>query len=139
MVEGYAAPAEATAAPIKAEGEALPPEPATGAAAGSIARPALERFLGEGPSYALALVQVQPSFQGGRFEGFQIVSFSNEGQSIAGSVLKPGDVVVRINRRAISRPEDYMAAWESLKGCAEVTLQIVRQGQTMELIFPVEG
>lgn len=139
-VEGYqgAAPAEADASPVAAA-EALPAEGGQRGAGSAIQRAALDRFLGQGPSYALALAQVQPSFQAGRFEGFQIVSFSPEGQSLLGATLRPGDVVVRVNRRSISRPEDYMAAWESLKGCAEVTVQIVRQGQTMELIFPVEG
>lgn len=106
---------------------------------GHIQRGALERFVAHGPGYALQLVQVQPAFSGGRFTGFQIVAVSEEGSRLMGGALQPGDVVVRVNRRAISRPEDYMAAWESLKGCGEVSLQIMRGGQPMELVWPVEG
>jgi len=109
------------------------------ASAGNIARGSLEHFMAQGPGYALQLVQVQPAFTSGRFSGFEVVALSDEGMRLVGGALQPGDVVVRINRRLISRPEDYMSAWESLKSCAELSLQIVRQGQPMELVWPVEG
>ena len=106
---------------------------------GVITRPALKRFVSQGAGYALQLVRVQPSFVGGRFAGFQITGFTEEGSQLAEGVLQAGDVVVKVNRRPISRPEDFMEAWQSLSDCAEVSLQIVRDGKPMELIWPVEG
>ncbi|MEL6178448.1 MAG: hypothetical protein AAFS10_05820, partial [Myxococcota bacterium] len=130
VVEGYFPPASHREVPDQLE---LVQEQAGTA---SINRKTLDQFIERGPRYALKLVRVQPAFEGSRFVGYKVVGFSPNGSHLKG-ILKPGDIVVAINQRAIVRPEDYMAAWESLKTCDQVQLSLVRSGEKLSMSWPV--
>lgn len=100
-------------------------------------RTRLDRFIEHGPRYPLTLVQVQPSLDGGQFRGFQVVAITDEGTKVFGDALQTGDVVVKVNDRSLARPENYMAAWESLKECDTLSVELVRNGQTVTASWPV--
>lgn len=125
-------------APSATEATTVPMQERKGeAAAAVIPRASLNTFLKNGPRHPLKLIQVQPAFQGGRFVGYKVRGFSDQAAGF-GSVLRKGDVITRVNNRSLARPEDYMAAWESLKNCVEVRVQLVRDGKKMDLSWSVE-
>ena len=133
LVEGYR-PAAAPGA-VKD----LPVEPVQEKAdATSIHRKTLDRFIKNGPRYALKLVNVQPAFEGRPFIGYKVVGFSPTGRHLKG-ILEQGDIVVAVNERAIVRPEDYMAAWESLKTCDKVQINVLRKGEPVSMSWAVAG
>ena len=103
-----------------------------------ISRTSLDSFIEFGPQYALKLVTVTPAFQGRRFVGYEVVGFNPKGASLA-QALKRGDIVTKINNRSIVRPEDYMAAWESLKSCESLRVKLIRAGEAIELEWPVNA
>jgi len=133
LVEGYQPPAppqEAAELPIE------PVQEKTDST--SIHRRTLDRFIKNGPRYALKLVNVQPAFEGSRFIGYKVVGFSSNGKHLRG-ILERGDIVVAVNEHAIVRPEDYMAAWESLKTCDKVQLNLLRKGEPLSMSWAVAG
>ena len=102
----------------------------------SISRGMLDLFIRKGPQHALKLLTVSPAFQGNRFIGYEVLGFTNKGVSLSGA-LKPGDIITTVNNRNIVRPEDYMAAWESLKSCDTVQVKLIRKGETVEMKWSV--
>lgn len=120
---------------------ALPSDDAAAIAASAttegIPRAALQAFTRQGPRRPLELLQVQPAFQGSRFIGYRVMALNDEGARHFGAALRPGDVVLSVNKRAIASPEEYMAAWNSLKDCDELSVKLIRGEETVELSWPV--
>jgi serine protease Do len=54
-----------------------------------------------------------------------------EGGSPAETALLPGDVILEINRRAISNLEDYEAIVSKIKSDKDVLLLVFRRGSTV--------
>lgn len=102
-----------------------------------IQRKDLESFLSHGPRHALRMVMVQPAFQSSRFQGFEIVGFSPASPTGIRQAFQKGDVVVAINKQSIARPEDYMSAWNGIKSQNQLTVTLMRGGETMDLIWSI--
>lgn len=102
-----------------------------------VKRAELEGFLSQGPRHVLVMVQVQPAFRGSQFIGYELMGFSPSVTPRFRDRLQTGDVVVAINQQSVARPEDYMSVWRSLRDQHLITLTVLRQGQSLEVTWPV--
>ncbi|MFO8071195.1 MAG: hypothetical protein R6V85_04895 [Polyangia bacterium] len=101
----------------------------------SIRRAELDEVLDSGPAALLARVRTEPSFRNGRFAGFRIIGFP--GGAPERLDLRKGDVVVRVNGRSIERPEHYFDVFEALRKAKTLRFELLRDGQPLELIYPI--
>ncbi len=104
----------------------------------AIKRKQLDAFLAKGPAQALRALQVQPAFEGSRFVGYEIVRIPSQASSprVLGRFL-PGDIIVSVNGQSIARPEDYMSVWNKLSQHHQITMALLRQGQHLDLVWPI--
>lgn len=86
-------------------------------------------ILEQGPQRVVAAVEVSPHLERGRFVGFRILRFRSDGPFADVRSLQPGDVVVRVNRESLERPEQFMRAWEVVKQADELEIEVLRGDQ----------
>jgi S1-C subfamily serine protease len=127
-----APPAEATDAP-----RAVAP-PGKGLRTGTIARAHLVAVLDAGPATFLRQLEVAPRLSGDRFVGWQLVQLLDHAGPLHDVDLAPGDVLLAINGKPLSRPEQLQVVWDSLRTANEVTAQMWRGAQKLELRFAIE-
>lgn len=99
-----------------------------------IARDRFEKALTRGPGWLMQQVPVRPVVVDRRFQGFQILQLFDGEQEYA---LRPGDIVQRVNGRAIERPDQFFAIWKSLPGSETLTVQIVRDRQPLLVTWAI--
>lgn len=118
--------------PAAAVGTAGPPAPASQPAIElSLTREAFDAAIARGPQRIVASVEVRPALDRGRFLGFQIVRFTPDGDLRECASLLPGDVVVSVNRESLERPEQFMRAWDVVKGATAIEVEVLRTGQRL--------
>ena len=105
----------------------------------TVSRAALNAFLSRGPRHALTMVRVKPAFENGAFVGSEVLGFAGRGADTFGKVLTPGDIILKVNERSIARPEDYMSAWNSLKECEEIKVELMREGSREVMSIAVKS
>src|SRR5262249_43518154 len=98
--------------PAKAPAAKAAPAPAvTKPPPGHIARANLERALAEGPPWLLRRVMREEALgKNGKFLGWRLTGLPEEWSDID---LKPGDIVSRVNDKALETPDDAWDAWKS--------------------------
>ena len=124
-----------TPEPILTSPSFPPPLPAR-LQAGDIAREDLLQVLEAGVPKFLSQVEVRAEKQGGRFVGWRLMAV--EFESSSNTVLRPGDLVLRVNQHSLERPEQFMQVWESLQGATEIVIEIVRGDQPSEIRFTIK-
>jgi hypothetical protein len=100
--------------------------------AGEIPRPALLAVLSAGVGRFLQKVRAEPKLAGGRFVGWTLVDLWNPG-----TVLLPGDTVLRVNGQSIERPEQFKNVWDSLATESELVLLVERSGHTGQVRYRI--
>jgi len=132
------------AAAVAAE-PAAPPDhprvvapPGKGLRTGTIARDRLVAVLDAGPATFLRQLEVAPRLSGNRFVGWQLVQLIDHAGPLHDVDLAPGDVLLAINGKPLSRPEQLQTVWDSLRTANEVTAQMSRGDQPLELHFTIE-
>jgi hypothetical protein len=105
---------------------------------GHVLRPEVNRVLvQQGPSWVLRRVMREETFgKDGRFAGWRITGLPEEWRPID---LRPGDVVTRVNGKALETPEEAWDAWKSVAGAREIKLALLRDGAPRELVIPIDG
>jgi type II secretory pathway component PulC len=103
----------------------------------AIRRSALVRAVDAGLGFWLRGVEVAPHRVGGRFGGWRVRKIHAGDPCFALVDIRPGDIVVRVNRRTLERPEEAHALWESLRAAPAVTVELVREGERRTLTLPV--
>jgi type II secretory pathway component PulC len=73
---------------------------------------------------------------GGRFHGFRIGAL-RDAHFWSGVDLMPGDVVTSVNGFPIERPEQALAAFDSLEVASELRVAYERGGQPRELVYAI--
>ena len=132
------------AEPVAAEPAVLPDEqravapPGKGLRTGTIARAHLVAVLDAGPGTFLRQLEVAPRMSGERFVGWQLVQLLDRSGPLHDVDLVPGDVLLAVNGVPVSRPEQLQALWDSLRTANEVTAQLWRGDQKLELRFAVQ-
>jgi type II secretory pathway component PulC len=95
---------------------------------------ALSRGLGD----FLSRLQVEPALGGGKFLGWRIVKLGANDPLWQGVDLAPGDVVTAVNARAIERPEQAFAVFQSLAVAKELRVAYERAGARREIVYPID-
>ena len=103
----------------------------------ALRRSALSRTLDAGLGTWLRGVDVEPKIDRGRFQGWLVRGIYAGDPCWADIGLRAGDVVNRVNRRPIERPEEAQAVWTALRGSGEIVIDLVRAGKPRTLRFDV--
>lgn len=122
--------------PVVAEAEEPEPPPRVPVSEGTIARSELDAVLDLGLGRFLQRVTTEPHLEDGRFVGHRLTELRTE--LFAGVDLQPGDTLVRVNGMPIERPEQALAAWDSLRVASELTIDFLRDGEAHQLRFTIE-
>jgi S1-C subfamily serine protease len=104
---------------------------------GAIPRAELAKVLDKSPGYFLQQVQTEPRFAHGKFHGWRLVSFFPGDARFAGVDLQAGDVVTRINGKAIEQPDEFMAVWTELRTGKELVVDVERAGAARTLRWTI--
>ncbi len=102
-----------------------------------VKRAALERTLDAGLGTWLKGVDVEAKIDRGHFQGWLVRSIYSGDPCWAEIDLRTGDIVTRVNRRPIERPEEAQAVWTALRKTGEVVVDYLRDGQRRTLRFAV--
>jgi hypothetical protein len=115
--------------------------PGKGMRSGTIARDHLIAVLDAGPGPFLRNFEVTAKMNGDRFVGWELVQLLSQpnAQNMLYDVdLVPGDVLLAINGKPISRPDQLQTVWESLRTSNQVTAELWRGNTKLTLDFTVE-
>jgi type II secretory pathway component PulC len=102
---------------------------------GVIEREGLVALVDQGLGRFLQHVQLEPAVANGKFGGFRVASLD---PAWKGAGIESGDVITRLNGQPIERPEQAMAAFESLRTASEVKVEFTRAGTPANLRFRIE-
>jgi type II secretory pathway component PulC len=103
-----------------------------------ISRSDIVAALSAGLGAFLAHLQVEPAMTGGKFNGWRVLALRANDPMWAGVDLAPGDVVSSVNGKPIERPEQALAAFQSLAVAPELRVRYERQGAPRELVYPID-
>jgi hypothetical protein len=130
-----------TTPPRHANNEVEPPPdtlpgPSALAREGTIARGELDAVLAGGLGRFLSNVLTEPHLEEGRFVGFRLTELRSP--FFEGVDLRAGDTLLSVNGLPIERPEEAMQVWSGLRVASELTLEVMREGETRQLRFGIE-
>jgi len=126
-------PAEPSQARAATSAEVVPaPRP------GRLWRRDVTATLSRGLGDFLTRLEVEPVAPGGKFRGWRIAKFRPNDPLWVGVDLAPGDVVTAVNARKIERPEQALAAFQSLAVASELRVTYERDGARREIVYPID-
>jgi len=130
------APAQ-TAAPAP---EVVRPEAPKGKGerSGTIARAKLLAVLDGGPGNFLRQIEIAPRMDGQRFVGWQLVQLVDRTGPLIDVDVAPGDVLLAINGKPLSRPDQLQTVWDGLRTANAITAQLWRGNSKFELQFAID-
>jgi hypothetical protein len=106
--------------------------------AGALRRSGITTFCAGGPHMVLGAVEMLPASVDGRVVGFAMQSIHTErGAWLLAAGVQEGDVVTRVNGRSILMPDAFMEIWESLPEADEISVRLLRNGEELDLSWPV--
>jgi len=79
-------------------------------------------------------VDDRPAFRDGRFLGFRLTELRGD---LEACDLQRGDVITRVNGRAIERPEEAQAVFLALLTAKELVVDYERGGEGRRLVLPI--
>ena len=82
--------------------------------------------------------RVEPLLTGGKFQGWSIVKLRAGDPLWDGGDLAPGDVVLAVSARPIERPEQALAAFQSMAVARELRVAYERDGARREIVYPID-
>lgn len=131
--------------------EAAPPPPAApvaparpeappgkGLRSGTIERARLVAVLDNGPGAFLRQLEVAPHMDGNRFVGWELIQLLDRNGPLVDVDVVPGDVLLAINGKPLSRPDQLQTLWDSLRTANELRAQLWRGDARLELAFEIE-
>lgn len=101
-------------------------EAGPGAREGTIERAKLDAILDAGPGATLRHFEVAAEHDGNRFLGWRLVAVDPKHRGFDGIDLLPGDVLVALNGRSVSRPDELQAVWDSLRTADAIVADLKR-------------
>jgi S1-C subfamily serine protease len=129
-------PAPAASAAASSSASVAAPDPP--ARPGHLSRSQVVATLSRGFGAFLARGQLEPSLINGRFRGWRIVKLAPGDPMWRGVDLGPGDVVTQVNGMPLERPEQALAAFQSLAVAKELRVSVDRSGVAKELVYPID-
>jgi len=127
---------ETTAVVEEAPRPEAPPE--TGWRGGTRVRGRLVAGLDGGPGNFLRQLEVTPHRNGRRFVGWQLVQLLDHTGPLHDVDVVPGDVLLAVNGKPLSRPDQLQTVWDSLRTANELRAQLWRGDAKLELAFAIE-
>lgn len=112
--------------------------PGKGLRTGTIPRDRLVAVLDAGPGMFLRQFEITPQLSGDRFVGWQLVQLLDRTGPLVDVDVVPGDVLLAINGKPLSRPDQLQTVWDSLRTANQVTAQMWRGQTQFELQFAIE-
>jgi hypothetical protein len=132
-------PATSNTAPAPVAEVARPEAPVgKGERTGTIARAKLLAVLDGGPGAFLRQVDVSPHMDGDRFVGWQLVQLVDRTGPLVDVDVAPGDVLLAVNGKPLSRPDQLQTVWDSLRTANTITAQLWRGNAKFELQFAID-
>ncbi len=123
-------------APVVAERPLAPP--GKGMRSGTISRQRLIAVLDAGPGTFLRQLEVAPKKTGERFVGWELVQLLDRMSPLFDVDVVPGDVLLAINGKPVSRPDQLQTVWDSLRTANQLTAQLWRGDTQLTLEFAIE-
>lgn len=106
---------------------------------GTIPREKLIAVLNNGPGRLFHdQIEINAKLDNERFVGWELVQFLDPNSPLHDADIVPGDVVLAVNGKPLSRPDQVYAVWESLRTANEVTAQVWRGNGQLTLAFTIE-
>jgi hypothetical protein len=134
-------PAEKTISNTEAA-PALParPEapPGKGLRNGTIDRAQLIAVLDKGPGMFLRQLEITARMEGNRFVGWQLVQLLDPQSPLRDVDVVPEDVLLAVNGKPITRPDQLQTVWDSLRTANELRAIVWRGEAKVELAFAIE-
>jgi hypothetical protein len=112
--------------------------PGKGLRTGTIDRGRLNAVLDGGPGQFLRQLEVAPRMDGDRFVGWQLVQLIDHTGPLVDVDLVPGDVLLAINGKPVSRPDQLTALWDSLRTANTLEAELWRGATKLTLSFAIE-
>ena len=132
------AASDPTAVPVE-PAVARPVAPAgKGLRTGTIERARLVAVLEGGPGAFLRQLEVTPHMDGARFVGWQLVQLLDRNGPLVDVDVAPGDVLLAINGKPLSRPDELQALWDSLRTANTLDADLWRGNAKLRLSFAIE-
>ena len=133
-------PQERTSAETAAPAPDQRPEapPGKGLRTGTIERAKLNAVLDGGPGAFLRQLEVTARLDGDRFVGWQLVQLLDKSGPLYDVDVLPGDVLLAVNGKPLSRPDQLQSVWDSLRTANELRAQLWRGDSKLELAFAIE-
>ena len=125
-----AAPAPVPERPVAPVGKGL--------RSGTIERARLIAVLDSGPGAFLRQLEVTPRMDGERFVGWQLVQLLDRTGPLVDVDVVPGDVLLAINGKPISRPDQLQSVWDSLRTANELDADLWRGKDKLRLSFTID-
>ncbi len=105
---------------------------------GTIPRDRLNAVLDAGPGQFLRQVEVTARLVGDRFVGWQLVELVDRSGPLVDVDVVPGDVLLAINGKPLSRPDQLQTIWDSLRTANAVQAQMWRGDAKFTLDFTID-
>jgi hypothetical protein len=112
--------------------------PGKGLRSGTIERAQLLAVLDSGPGNFLRQLEVAPRMNGTRFVGWQLVQLLDRTGPLHDIDVAPGDVLLAVNGKPVSRPDQLQSVWDSLRTANELRASMWRGDNKLELAFAIE-
>jgi len=126
--------AQATPVPV-----ARPEAPrGKGVRSGTIDRAKLVAVLDHGPGEFLRQLEITARMDSDRFVGWQLVQLIDRSGPLVDIDVVPGDVLLAINGKPLSRPDQLQAVWDSLRTANQLTADLWRGPAKLQLEFKIE-
>lgn len=128
----------ATESPPAAEARVEAP-PGKGLRTGTIERAKLIAVLDSGPGMFLRQLEVAPHMdKQQRFVGWQLVQLLDRTGPLYDVDVIPGDVLLAVNGKPLSRPDQLHTVWDSLRTANELRAKLWRGDTALELTFVID-
>lgn len=113
-------------------------EDAEDATVASLTRADLAQLVQRGPSFLLAMVQVEPARDAEQFVGFRVAQIHPHAQGRLAGHLAAGDVITHLNGVRIKQPDDYLRAWKLLGQATSLRIDFLRANQPHHATWHVQ-
>ena len=96
---------------------------------GQLSRATLSQVLKAGPQRFIASLRVNAHLKERRFIGFQLIEFLPNSSLINNGAVRPGDVIISVNKERLERPDQFMRIWEKLEKAQQLEVLLLRGAQ----------
>jgi hypothetical protein len=112
--------------------------PGKGLRSGTIDRAQLIAVLDKGPGMFLRQFEITARMEGNRFVGWQLVQLLDPQSPLRDVDVVPEDVLLAVNGKPITRPDQLQTVWDSLRTANELRAIVWRGEAKVELAFAIE-